>query len=427
MKPTYLVLLLGLSACADDTLRRVCGNIKTQCYAVWTDYYQDPNVSSPRQAELLLELAEEGLVGECQLGRPTCDVDGNIIDCEGAIYPTDDVCDGLDNNCNGEVDDGYYSRTSGTGYSNADDVCISNHGVCRSATAVCRDGRLECNYPDTFEPGDETSCDGRDNDCDGRIDEEIGNEELCYDGEFWTATNGDCRPGVMRCVQGHMMCDGQKLPSPELCDQIDNDCNGITDDTGETLSSQHDIVFIIDTSGSMCPYIAAVAAALDAYVEQFEDNEDFRFAIVIMSTYGDDLATVDTDFTDLSTIRTRLLQLGCNGSSAEASLDSMQQVCDEGNPLSLSWEEDAIRLFFMFTDEGPQTYTDPDTTWPMVVDACIQSSTLPFIWGPWADQEFERITDAANGRWFPISNYWEQMFEDLNSIIITLCGDSNVP
>ena len=110
----------------------------------------------------------------------------------------------------------------------------------------------------------------------------------------------------------------------------------------------------------MCSYISAVAGALDAYVEQFEDNQHFNFAIVGMSMGGDNLVQIDTDFTNLSDIRDRLLNIGCSGSGFEASIDSMNMVCDSENPLGLSWRDDANRLFFMFTDEAEQSYTDPD-------------------------------------------------------------------
>lgn len=402
MKKLSLIFVSLLMACSEDTLRPVC---PLEC---WPDSMHE---------------SRKG-VGACVSGIPVCDEGNRLVDCDYSEVESIgvDVCDGIDNDCNGAVDDGYYPRTSSRWDYDDDNPCVSVHGVCRNAEIVCRDGGFECIYPDTYESGSETSCDGRDNDCDARVDEDLGDEELCYDAEFWTATNGDCQPGVVRCIQGNWTCDGQKLPSPELCDQVDNDCNGIVDDTGETLQQEYDIVFIIDTSGSMCGEISAVAAALDAYVEQFEGNTNYRFSIVVMSAYGDSHVLLLTDFTDLATVRDQLLLLQCNGSGQEASLDAMYQVCDETDPLGLDWRESATRLFFAFTDEEPQTYASVSTTDTMVVDACLQSQTLPFVWYSAGGTRFPSIVTQANGGWFGLTSDWVQIFEDLNSIIVTLCG-----
>jgi MYXO-CTERM domain-containing protein len=45
-------------------------------------------------------------VGECRPGTQTCTADGHWGDCQGGQQPTDEICDGLDNNCNGTIDEG---------------------------------------------------------------------------------------------------------------------------------------------------------------------------------------------------------------------------------------------------------------------------------------------------------------------------------
>ena len=90
-----------------------------------------------------------------------------------------EVCDGLDNDCNGKLDD----SLSAPG-------CEKNQGVCKNATQICEGlaGWSDCS-PDIYKihaksndstyQSTETLCDGQDNDCDGTTDEGCD----CLDGE----------------------------------------------------------------------------------------------------------------------------------------------------------------------------------------------------------------------------------------------------
>lgn len=371
-------------------------------------------------------------VGKCKSGTPTCDENFNIVECFGEVLPTEEICNGLDESCNSVADDSIYPlrpHSFWIGRYGLEKYPCSIVGECSKGVADCINGKWECSYPETVEMDNgqitetETRCDGLDGSCNGRIDENIVfDPPYCFDGTIFQATNPPCRPGVFICNNGQKICEGQILPSPEICDQIDNDCSGVIDDTEITLSTKYDICFIVDTSGSMCPIINAVVTALDAYSSQFDNNQNFQFCLVNMSHNPEPYIWIESNFTDFANIVNSLWGLACSGWYRELSLDSMYQVCKQTNPLNLNWRQDSNRLFFLFTDERAQTNTIPYTTGQMIIDACLGTSTLPFIWSI-TPSDFAYIAQGANGQHFLLTNEWEVMFNDMNSIIIQLCRE----
>ena len=168
-------------------------------------------------------------VGACRPGVGVCDGDGNVLDCEAEVTPVDEddasMCDFVDNDCDGEVDEGLRN------------ACLE----CSSTTPI------------------ETCGDGLDNDCNGETDEgcncdfkcacppvgpcvcEPPTNQPCYEGPFGTSGKGicvggrrDCRDDLGTAAPVWGECIGQVVPADE-CENgagngLDDDCNGLVDD-----------------------------------------------------------------------------------------------------------------------------------------------------------------------------------------------------
>ncbi|MDQ3031361.1 MAG: VWA domain-containing protein [Myxococcota bacterium] len=152
-------------------------------------------------------------VGRCTRGRRAC-IAGAWGMCIGGIGPATEVCNGVDDNCNGSTDEG---DPGGGG------ACGSSVGACMPGTLRCTAGMLTCTGGTS--PGVET-CNTLDDDCDGRVDEgNPGGGASCG-----ASMVGECRPGTLQCVTGGLACVGARGPRGELCNGLDDDCDARTDE-----------------------------------------------------------------------------------------------------------------------------------------------------------------------------------------------------
>ena len=159
-------------------------------------------------------------------------------DTESAANPGEsEVCDGVDNDCDGDTDEGvtetYYADTDSDGYgdsSTTTEDCSLPSGYAADATD-CDDTESSVN------PGAIEVCNDVDDDCDGSIDE--GATSIFYedtDGDGY----GDSSSTIEDCAvpSGYSAdatdCDddnaGINPGETEVCDELDNDCDGDTDE-----------------------------------------------------------------------------------------------------------------------------------------------------------------------------------------------------
>ncbi|HRI63790.1 MAG TPA: MopE-related protein, partial [Polyangium sp.] len=153
-----------------------------------------------------------GQQGVCSAGTTSCA--NGAIACNRNVDPSAEMCDGLDNDCNGVVDNG----NPGGGVS----CSTGQQGVCSAGTTSCTNGSIACNR--NVNPSAET-CDGFDNDCNGTVDNgNPGGNVACMTGQ-----QGVCSAGTTSCTNGSIACNRNVNPSTETCDGLDNDCNGVAD------------------------------------------------------------------------------------------------------------------------------------------------------------------------------------------------------
>lgn len=161
-------------------------------------------------------------VGQCTAGEESCEA-GAWSECAGQVVPDTETCNGADDDCDGDVDEGCDCLPDETQGCYSGSAATQGVGVCESGLQTCNGSGAWGPCVGAVVPEPE-SCNGDDDDCDGATDE-LDEPGACDSGQ-----EGACGVGIQACSGGGLVCEATVSPQVETCDGEDNDCDGDTDE-----------------------------------------------------------------------------------------------------------------------------------------------------------------------------------------------------
>lgn len=322
------------------------------------------------------------MVGACHGGYWQCDdnLDEDTAVCAGETFPTPEVCDNIDNDCDGKVDD-------------MPGLSLTNE--CGRYISFCEDGGWHDYGVKHSKP---EVCNGKDDDCNGIVDDNIVFDNVfCYDGPAATQGKGECRPGFTTCMSGSIYCANEVLPAPETCNGKDDDCNGKVDD-GVGSTKPIDIAVYsddFDDDGSA----SSIKTAFNDLTIKYQNYTNIKWGLVADPDI-DNTPALRANLGSMTTFNTAVQQYVIQTAlGSEPILDAIAMVCDPANPLHLNWTPGAAKYLMVFVDEGPVSAATPPLIDTDVANMCLHNSVTIRVYASDSTQwqNFVAITDAWVG------------------------------
>ncbi len=212
--------LEGATACVnaivvcDDTTDStidICNGLDDDCDAASADGSEDP------QNGVSCDGADSDL---CIEGATTC-VNATLA-CSDTTGSTIDICNGLDDDCDGASADGSEDPQNGVSCDGADsDLCAEGNRYCSSGSLACSD-----TTGTTID-----ICNGLDDDCDAASAD--GSEDP-QNGVSCDGADSDlCAEGNRYCSSGSLACSDTTGTTIDICNGLDDDCDAASADGSE--------------------------------------------------------------------------------------------------------------------------------------------------------------------------------------------------
>ncbi len=264
----------------------------------------------------------------CEAPTGTSATNDDCDDANATVYPgAEDICDAIDNDCDGVIDNGatstvYYVDADADGFGDdatavsgcsAPDGYVEDGGDCNDADVAYHPGADEsdCTDPNDYNcdgsvgavdadadgyaaceecddgnaanfPGASEYCDDVDNNCDGEIDEVTSVDASTWYADLDADTYGDATNTTAACdaPEGYVgdatdcndTVEAIHPTAPELCNSIDDDCDGEVDEDATDTT-----IYYADADGDLYGDDASTTnacAAPSGYVATPGDCDD---------------------------------------------------------------------------------------------------------------------------------------------------------
>jgi hypothetical protein len=248
-----------------------------------------------------------------EISEGSFDEDGDGIssemDCndqDPTISPiAEEICDGIDNNCNDEIDEDLLLEWFLDDDEDGFGIIEESIFTCTEPSGYVDNGDDCDDTEESIHPEAPEQCDELDNNCDGNIDEDV-TEEWFLDAD--EDGFGDPSDSLLECIkpEGYVGnsddCDDEYdmvyPEAPEQCDELDNDCDGETDEeVGD--------IWFLDADG-------------DGFGDDSTQTQSCSFPEGYVST-GDDCDDIDSFVNPIATEYCDYLDNNCDGNIDENS------------------------------------------------------------------------------------------------------------